>query len=216
MSNYDLMNATFREKLLIYTSPILLIAIACLQLYLAHTQHLTAWKGGGFGMFSTVDSSGARFFRVFFISSKETFPVEVPQHLRRIARKARAIPTTKNLDRLAQALLDEVWIPYEYDQFVENDLPQSKSPFKFLQDFLGQDNQSSHEKKDNDTLKVPNSYSSDLQPRLRTKEDFEHPRKDIIVQIHEVRLELWQIEFDPNSSILNASRLFQRVKSNSQ
>jgi hypothetical protein len=34
---------------------LLLLVVACIQVYLVRTQHLSPWKGGGFGMFSTND-----------------------------------------------------------------------------------------------------------------------------------------------------------------
>ena len=207
------MSAILKERILIYAAPVLLIFIAGIQIYLAHTQNLTAWKGGGFGMFSTVDSSGARFFRASLVTSSETFPIEIPQHLRRIARKARAIPTKKHLDHLAKALLEETWIPYEYDQFLASDLPQRQSPFKFLQDFFNQSGQPK-EKEGSDTLRVVNNYFSDLQPRLRTKRDFEHPNQNVILPIEKVLLELWQVKFDSDSVVLSASKLLQTDKSN--
>ena len=45
-------------------APLVLILIACLQIYLTQTQELSRWKGGGFGMFSTLDSPSARFLRI--------------------------------------------------------------------------------------------------------------------------------------------------------
>ena len=41
-------------------APALLVAVASTQIALSRTFDLTAWKGGGFGMFSTLDHAGYR------------------------------------------------------------------------------------------------------------------------------------------------------------
>lgn len=44
--------------------PIVALAVvACLQLFAANTHSLVPWKGGGFGMFSTIDRSAVRVIR---------------------------------------------------------------------------------------------------------------------------------------------------------
>lgn len=35
--------------------PVLLSIVACVQIYNAYTNNLTPWKGGGFGMFASID-----------------------------------------------------------------------------------------------------------------------------------------------------------------
>ena len=43
-----------------YVPAALLAAVSVVQIVLAATLHLSAWKGGGFGMFSTLDHGGFR------------------------------------------------------------------------------------------------------------------------------------------------------------
>lgn len=53
-----------RSRVLPFLPPLLLVAVALVQLGLAHTTSLSPWKMGGFGMFSTSDSPGFRVHRV--------------------------------------------------------------------------------------------------------------------------------------------------------
>jgi hypothetical protein len=68
-------------------APVVLILIACLQLHLVHNGDLSRWKGGGFGMFSTLDSPSARFLRISLITPDGEFPVVVPSYLIELERR---------------------------------------------------------------------------------------------------------------------------------
>ena len=43
------------RRYLPHLPPLLLLVVACIQVYLVRTHDLSPWKGGGFGMFSTND-----------------------------------------------------------------------------------------------------------------------------------------------------------------
>ena len=79
----------------------LLVAVAGLQLWLAHTADLTPWLGGGFGMFSTTDVGSARHLHVFVIRPGLEREVALPNSWRERARRARALPTARRLRALA-------------------------------------------------------------------------------------------------------------------
>ena len=53
----------------------LLVAVAGVQVMLATTAGLSAWKGGGFGMFSTTDDGGRRYVRIF-VTAPERFAAQ--------------------------------------------------------------------------------------------------------------------------------------------
>jgi hypothetical protein len=53
-----------RDRLLSIVAPGLLVTVAVAQLVVAQVSDLTPWRGGGFGMFSTVDGHDARFARI--------------------------------------------------------------------------------------------------------------------------------------------------------
>lgn len=99
--------------------PLLLGMIACWQIYRAHFQHLSPWKGGGFGMFSTVDSPGNRFFHCKLIRDSdgpegrtvEAHSVQLPKidRHRDLLNALRAMPNERQLRALAEDLSALRW-----------------------------------------------------------------------------------------------------------
>jgi hypothetical protein len=102
---------SLRFRLAVNVLPCLVLtAVALVQLSLAHHAKLTAWKGGGFGMFSTVDSPSARFVRCSVSTHDGDLRVIVPQRLQRRLDKARAMPTEFMLRALASELATVEWV----------------------------------------------------------------------------------------------------------
>ena len=99
----------FRDRLLRVAAPLVLVLVASLQLYLAHTHDLSPWKGGGFSMFSAVDRSDRRIVRCYLETPQGKVPVPVPNS--ELRKKARAMPTAGRASRLAQSLARSVWVP---------------------------------------------------------------------------------------------------------
>lgn len=91
-------------------APLVLVAVAGRHVQLRASSDLTPWKGGGFGMFSTVDSPGSRLVRVELTSEWGRLPVAVPADLQDLAAEVRAAPSQARMATLAQALADEVWV----------------------------------------------------------------------------------------------------------
>lgn len=110
---------------LAYLSIFVLLAIAGMQISLAEFSVLTPWKGGGFGMFSTIDSSAYRVLRVYALAPGEERRVDLPASLAGPAYSIACFPTQNRLlgfaKRIAQhlspksrgvrALRIEVWRP---------------------------------------------------------------------------------------------------------
>ena len=82
----------------------LLITIAGVQIVLALSQGLVAWKGGGFGMFATIDGPGLREVRAF---DRHGVAIEIPSTLFEEERSARRLPSERALRALAVALASE-------------------------------------------------------------------------------------------------------------
>jgi hypothetical protein len=82
----------------------LLVAVALHQLWLASTSALSPWCGGGFGMFSTLDSRGARVLRAVALGDGWQAELEIPEALGGDARRAAVLPSDSRLERLARAL----------------------------------------------------------------------------------------------------------------
>ena len=69
----------------------LLVIVALNQIHLAHTVHLSPWKGGGFGMFSSTDGGPNRHLRIFLRGLPSRHEVQVPQPLEDLADRAEAL-----------------------------------------------------------------------------------------------------------------------------
>lgn len=100
---------------LIYAAPLALLLVAGSQVARVQTQHLTAWKGGGFGMFSSLDL--IRVARVHVITEEEEALVPLPNlpvHRSRLL----ASPDSRTLARVASRALEQQWFILSYDDLV--------------------------------------------------------------------------------------------------
>lgn len=70
---------------------------------------LSPWKGGGFGMFSTVDAPKARFLRLYLETAAGEVPVPPPAGLARSFRAVQTLPTERRVARLATQLAAATW-----------------------------------------------------------------------------------------------------------
>ncbi len=95
--------------------PAVLIVIAALQLWRAHTQDLSPWIGAGFGMFATIDGERSR---LLILEDRGTGArLQLPEALVTDARRALQAPSAERLQRLETELSDhygtevevEVW-----------------------------------------------------------------------------------------------------------
>ena len=84
----------------------LLLVVASVQVTLARTVGLSAWKGGGFGMFSTTDDSGRRLVRVFVNAPERSEELRIPASLDNAARRAAVLPADRQLSRLARGVVE--------------------------------------------------------------------------------------------------------------
>ncbi len=82
----------------------ILIGVALQQLVLSQATGLSAWSGGGFGMFSTTDAGGARHLHAFLIRPGVVREVQPPRSLEGLVRRSLAHPTDARLRALAREL----------------------------------------------------------------------------------------------------------------
>lgn len=82
----------------------LLGGIAARQIALTRTDGLTPWKGGGFGMFATLDHIGHRRVRIVVDAPDRSQAIDPPPSLDTVVANAVALPTYDNLVRLARAV----------------------------------------------------------------------------------------------------------------
>jgi hypothetical protein len=92
----------------------LLCVVALHQAYRVSREGLTPWKGGGFGMFSTIDSQAERFVRLSVTTAGgETLAVPIPAEYRRQIDRARLLPWAPATATLAADLLRQAWVRAE-------------------------------------------------------------------------------------------------------
>src|SRR5262245_15926929 len=90
-------------------APLCLCLVAGLHAARVWTARQTPWKGGGFGMFSTIDSESNRFLRAYLLTDAGELPLEVPAAIDKTAAELRAAPTEAGLAALAQRLAGQQW-----------------------------------------------------------------------------------------------------------
>jgi hypothetical protein len=83
-----------------------LIVVALVQIALATTGDMTAWKGGGFGMFSTLDHGAFRGVDIVVEATERSEEIEVSPSLEVPAARAVTFPSTRNLSALAEAVVE--------------------------------------------------------------------------------------------------------------
>jgi hypothetical protein len=85
--------------------PVIVLALVALnQVRLAKTTDLSAWKGGGFGMFSTLDRPRARQVRCHLVGGSNDVPLAIPAELRDLRESVKTNPTEKKLIRLGREI----------------------------------------------------------------------------------------------------------------
>ena len=89
-----------------YLPAALLAAMAVVQIVLAFTLHLSAWKGGGFGMFATLDHGAFRGVDVVVDAPERSEQVEIAPSLQSEAARAVAFPVDWLLRDLASGIAE--------------------------------------------------------------------------------------------------------------
>lgn len=90
---------------LVWYSPIAVLCIVAVwQIQRAHSTDLSPWKGGGFGMFSTVDQPAMRYLKVFLIEEGQETPIALPESLKPRTQRTKADPSKDNLEQVAEHL----------------------------------------------------------------------------------------------------------------
>jgi hypothetical protein len=189
-----------RDRVLRLAVPSLLIVVAVGQTYLARTGGLSPWKGGGFGMFSTVDTPSARFLRAYLVRGSEQIPILVPRGLQPMAVEIRTFPRPRPLKSLAERLAAGTWVPYRFTPAMQRYLDASGDP---------------------DLSRLPDRDQTDVDdrrpvvsatgaPLLRMLSADEPQRVGPEAATFDgVRVELWQYTFDAPSARVRAARLLE-------
>lgn len=94
-----------RDTLLLLAVPALLSAVAAAQLYLVEQRSLSRWKGGGFGMFSTLDHGAFRGVDVVIEAPDRSEAQDVPPSLEELAARSANCPSDGLLRQLAKGIV---------------------------------------------------------------------------------------------------------------
>lgn len=95
---------TISERAAIALPSALLLVVASVQMVLAHTANLSPWKGGGFGMFASVDGLPFRELRVFVSAPSRSEELHIPPSLEHAAARAATFPHTSALEAFARSI----------------------------------------------------------------------------------------------------------------
>lgn len=98
-----------RQYLRDHLPPLLLLLVALGQLGLAWGGRLNPDKGGGFGMFSTVDRLNHRHFRAYLIGpeGERLLPLHPDHPLHPAVRRATSLPSEQHLREVAAQLIEQ-------------------------------------------------------------------------------------------------------------
>jgi hypothetical protein len=182
---------TFLERWLV---PSLLVAVGLLQIYLARAAHLSPWKGGGFGMFATIDNPEMRVIAAEALSSDgQWLRLDLVSALDETTwRRMHSLPKRADLEHLAPQLLTKEVVPITIQQ---------QAAYLKLQ-------------KENPAIELQVSQSLFLaRPLYRLKLLRDPILPDSSTKtLQAVRLQWWQLRFDASQNRLWAEPLSQVVE----
>jgi len=202
---------TFSYLLRISLAPICLCLVAGLHFVRVHWYDQTPWKGGGFGMFSTVDTKDARFLRAYLRFGDREVPVAVPKWLEKRADEVCAAPNREMLDQMAERLASLAWIDREqrWSQIARRAQGLNDQPSIGSELFVSKISDSHLPQGPTDGRR---SDVEAVAPSIAAREAGSRVRPD------SVRLELWRYRFDSPNCELKAERMWettQKVKETS-
>ncbi len=195
-----------RDLLFNYGVPAVMATVALIQKSASRKFSLSPWKGGGFGMFSTVDSPAARFLRIYLVTSQGKTQVNLPSWLENLVTEVRTIPTKTRVLNLTRELAQSQWFRYTSAILQPSTLNASErgSSSDYLSDVV---------------LETPNFINRRSEIELQIKrltyllppEILEKgkslPSGAEFVTVQEVQVEVWQYMFDHEQSQINAHKI---------
>jgi len=97
--------------------PLILISVFIHQIYLVQTDDLTQWKGGGFGMFSTIDKPSDRIVSIYLNTDEDKVAIELPfnDELNSQLVRTIALPNKNNAYELISFINKTNWKCYAYN-----------------------------------------------------------------------------------------------------
>jgi hypothetical protein len=192
-----------RDTLLCLAVPALLCVVAAAQLYLVERSALSRWKGGGFGMFSTVDSPSARFLRVYLMTDAGEVPVLVPGEVKKLAQKVRVMPSERRVEELTETLRNGAWVHLTVVSAAQHyhDLLRS----------AGEGYQDSADDIQLQTQGGPGRIDFEEMELVRMLGEDEGPSDDQPLVVTGARVEVWRYLFDREALVLRTHKLAEHA-----
>ncbi len=199
-----------RELLLKFGVPTLLTTVAIVQEFFSRKFHLSPWKGGGFGMFSTVDAPSARFLRIYLVSQQGKTQVRLPSWLGNLATEVRTIPTEKRILHLARELAQSNWINDTSARSVSSitKTNEGDSSSNYFSDFTSETPSLINHQSE---IKLGMQQLTQLLPPKVLGKGKLLPKGAEIVNFQEVEVEVWQYKFNPELNQVKAHKIASSV-----
>jgi hypothetical protein len=92
--------------------PVLLCLVALTQIYFSHTQNLTPWKGGGFGMFASIDRMERRVIQITAVTEQKKFVINPEMIIANQNEYSRfqSMPSRKKLQEIHEIVQEKKWV----------------------------------------------------------------------------------------------------------
>ena len=174
--------SAFYRFLAFWLAPLLLVVVALAQQVLTHTAKLVPWRGGGYGMYATLDDVHRRRLQCQAIDEQGNrvrvvlaFPSE------RSRTRLRIMPRRSALERAAREVLD-------------SELVRVHDPVEdYVRRYQAAYWEQHLEIKDNERMYLP-TY------RVRSPQD-KVVDPDSTLRVKAVQITAWRVQFDPKTAV---------------
>lgn len=184
-----------------YLAPGALLALALLQLFLGRFHDLTPWKGGGFGMFSTVDGPSSRSIRVYLETPDGEIATRLPDWIRNREKYAVSFPARFRLQSIADEVARSHWHYIRGDGWAEDGVrvdpgAEAKGP------------EEKAEEAEEKPGKRPDREGPAPYPRVSSRRPEAEPRDDRVpIVVKAVRLEVWRNLYDRKTDLITQEKI---------
>ncbi|MEM8598280.1 MAG: hypothetical protein AAGF99_00025 [Bacteroidota bacterium] len=202
---------TLRHPAFYYAVPALLVLIAGWQIYRAHMQYLTPWKGGGFGMFSTVDGPTNRVLRTYLVTP-EGEALALYGTLSVQKKRILGMPDDRTLEQIGREAAAEGWAIYPFDEVLDEiaSLPEDLRRYLAQTPAMERRRQerrrekalaradSTGEPPDSALIAVDTTALVPYPTRVAFAQPRPRPPGTVEPEILQVRTEVWGMRYDPD------------------
>jgi hypothetical protein len=103
--------AVKKASLISYTTITVMLIVSAVQFILIRKVHISPWKAGGFGMFSTLNTPISHIIRVYNYSPDgQKQPIIIPEKLKPMETKIRHIAIDYYINSFKSAIQQEKWV----------------------------------------------------------------------------------------------------------